>query len=133
MGTSADQKKRGQSDVSANCAVWQRMFWGAVQMAQQELDRLWEELQRLENDIKEQEKDLREATTERDSVIIQRGIDRLVQKEGAVRQQLSTMQVNIASSAGEVLATPQCQRSVRSDGTQKYLPCDACRVCTVTS
>ena len=82
----------------------QRMYWNALQMAQLQLDRLWEELQRVEQDIKDREKELKAATTERDSAIIQKGIDRLVQEKRDVRQQLSTLQAQLASPAGEVLA-----------------------------
>ena len=82
----------------------QRMYWNALQMAQQQLDRLWEELQRVEQDIKDREKELKAATTERGSAIIQKGIDRLVQEKRDVRQQLSTLQAQLASPAGVVLA-----------------------------
>ena len=70
-------------------------------MAQEELDWLKGE---LEQDIKDQEKELKAATTERDSAIIQKGIHRLVQEKRDVRQNLSTLQAQLASPAGEVLA-----------------------------
>ena len=80
------------------------MYWNALQMAQQQLDKLWEELQRVEQDIKDREEELKAAMTERDSAIIQKGIDRLVQEKRDVRQQLSTLQTQLASPASEVLA-----------------------------
>ena len=80
------------------------MYWNALQMAQQELDWLKGELQRVEQDIKDREKDLKAATTERDSAIIQNGIDRLVVRQERLDGQLSTLQAQLASPAGEVLA-----------------------------
>ena len=62
------------------------------------------ELQRVEQDIKDREKELKGDTTERDSAIIEKGIDRLVQKERDMRQQLITLQAQLASPAGDVLA-----------------------------
>ncbi len=75
-----------------------------VQMAQQVLDWLKGELQRVEQDIKDREKELKAATTERDSAIIRKEMDRPVQKKRDVRQHLSTLQAQLASPAGEVLA-----------------------------
>ncbi|EIE25717.1 hypothetical protein COCSUDRAFT_52553 [Coccomyxa subellipsoidea C-169] len=68
-------------------------------MAQQELNWLKGELQRVEQDIKNREEEYKAATTERDIAIIQKGIDRLVQEKRDVRQQLSTLQAQLASPA----------------------------------
>jgi hypothetical protein len=89
-----------------------------VQMAQQEVDRLWAELQQVEQDIKDREKRLEAATTERDSAInaiIQKGIDRLVQKERDVRQQLSTLQALLATPPSEI---PCCSPMLTGAMTQ---------------
>lgn len=75
-----------------------------LQMAEHLLDIFQGELQRVEQDIKDREKELKATTAERDSAIIQKGIDRLVQEKHDVRQQLVTLHAQLASPAGEVLA-----------------------------
>ena len=77
-----------------------------LQMTQQELlDWVIGELQRVEQDIKNQEEELKVAKTDQDSVVIQKRIDRLCQKEREMRQDLVTMHAQLASPAGKVLAT----------------------------
>ena len=109
-----DHDKREQAScadqfgVSANCAVCPRMYWNALQMAQQVMDWLKEELQLVGQGIKDREKELMAATEERDSAnsaIIKKGIDWLVARQERLDGLLFTlMQAQLVSPAGEVLA-----------------------------
>ncbi len=98
--------------VSADCEVCQRMYWNALQMAQQHLDRLWEELQRVEQKLEEQEAKIEAAMKAKELpeliVLIEKKRDRLVEEEKDLRQQLGALQAQLACVAGEVLAAPHC-------------------------
>ena len=84
--------------------MWQRIYSYAVQMAQQEVDRLWKALDRVEQDIKKQQEQLLKATDPQRCAVIKDEKERLVQYKEALRQQLGTMQTQLAGPAGVVLA-----------------------------
>ncbi|CAL8464685.1 g4220 [Coccomyxa elongata] len=80
------------------------MYWDALQMAQQELDRLRGNLERVEQDIQASEQELREVTKAKKLpeiiAVIRKRKDRLVSKKKDMRQQLSALQTQLISPAG---------------------------------
>ncbi|BDA43282.1 hypothetical protein COCOBI_04-2940 [Coccomyxa sp. Obi] len=75
-------------------------YYFTDEMAQSEID-WFRELQRVEQKIEEREKELRAATTDRDIAILENEIHRQIERERWVRQQLSALQICLASPSGE--------------------------------
>ncbi len=86
----------------------QMISWIALQMAQKQLDKLWEKLQQLDQDIKQQELKIDEALENDKPERVINGYkerrDRLVNETKEWRQHLSALQARLASQSGEVLA-----------------------------
>ena len=97
---------------SADDAVCQRICWIALQMAQQEVNRLWAELQCVKKEINKQEAKIDHAIEnnkpEELTNIYRERINRLVETEREVRRQLSALQIRLATPSGEVLAAARC-------------------------
>ena len=90
----------------------QRICWNALQMAQQEVDRLWEELHRVEQEIKDQEVKIDDAIEnnkpEKVTNSYRERKERLVNKENDLWHQLRVLQARLATPSGEVLAAARC-------------------------
>ncbi len=83
-------------------------MWGsALQMAQQEVERLQEELQRMKQDIKAKEQELLDAMEANDlPELVALGKEKfgLTDKKKDLRKQPYALQAPLASPSGEVLA-----------------------------
>ena len=81
-------------------------------MAQQEQEWLKEELQRVDQEIKEQQARIEAAMKANEMpeliAFIGRERDRLVDKEKALRHQLSALQIRLATPSGETLVAARC-------------------------
>lgn len=106
-----DNNSRGKQTgadqfVDSNAAVCQTVCWIALQMAQEEVEWLKEELKRVEQKIEAKEQELLEATKAKALseviALFKDQKDRLVNKEKDLWQQLSNLQICLASTSGEV-------------------------------
>ncbi len=93
----------------------QRICCIALQMAQQEVDRLWAELQRVEQEIKKQEAKIDDAIEnnkpEKVTNSYKERKERLVDKEKDMRHQLSALQIRLATTSGEIPDVDWCNSS----------------------
>lgn len=103
QATRADQFKE-----PAHYVACRRMYWDALQMAQQEIDRLWGKLERVEQDIQASKQELREVTKAMELpeiiAVIRKRKDRLVENKKDMRQLLNALQTQLIGPASEVLA-----------------------------